>query len=60
MKIKCLFDVHKGISLKKNKVYEATILDKGWYALVDESGEEYVYPPTLFEVVEDDNNKKAD
>jgi hypothetical protein len=57
MKIKCLYDVHHGRSLKKDKVYEATILEKGWFALVDESGEEYAYPPKLFDVVEDEDTK---
>lgn len=59
MKIKCLFDVHNGRSLKKDKIYEAIPLEKGWFALVDESGEEYVYPPKLFKAVEDANKKKC-
>ncbi len=54
MKIKCLKDVHRGCSLKANKIYEARQGQKGWYAVVDESGESYAYPPHLFEVVEDD------
>ena len=57
MKIKCLYDVHDGRALKKNKVYAATILEKGWFAVIDESGDEYVYPPKLFEVIEEDNTK---
>jgi len=40
------------ISLKHNKIYEARLLEKGWFGVVDESKEEYAYPPTLFEVVE--------
>ena len=51
-KIKCLTDVHFGLSLKKDKIYEARRGQKGWYALIDESGEEYAYPPELFEIVE--------
>ena len=34
------------------KIYEARDCGKGWYALVDETGEEYAYPPNLFEVVD--------
>jgi len=49
MKIKCLVDVHRGISLKKGKIYEARQGQLGWFALIDETGEEYVYPPDLFE-----------
>lgn len=54
MKIKCLEDIHRGCSLKANKIYEARQGQKGWYSVIDESGESYVYPPHLFEVVEDD------
>lgn len=49
MKIRCLVDY--GVSLKKDKLYEATKMKKGWYALIDEMREEYVYPPNIFEVV---------
>ena len=57
MKIKSLYDVHNGRSLKEGRIYEAKRGQKGWFALVDESGEEYAYPPKLFEVVEEDNTK---
>ena len=39
--------------LIKGKTYDA-IIDKGkhkWYRIIDESGEDYLYPPELFEVV---------
>ena len=50
VKIKCLRDF--GISLKKDKIYEARQGQKGWFALIDETGEEYAYPPHIFEVIE--------
>jgi hypothetical protein len=59
IKIKCLRDY--GISLKKDKIYDSAKCqfgwqkEKGWFALVDETGEEYAYPPHLFEVVETEN-----
>ena len=43
------------VSLLKNKIYEAEI-DNGkmqWYRIIDESGEDYLYPPMLFEIVEE-------
>ncbi len=40
------------ISLRAGKVYDARILKKGWYGIIDESGEEYAYPPGVFEIVE--------
>lgn len=40
------------VALRTGKVYPARILQKGWFGIVDESGEEYAYPPALFEIVE--------
>lgn len=39
------------LSLLKGKIYDARILKKGWYGIVDETKEEYAYPPELFEIV---------
>lgn len=38
------------LSLLNGKVYEARVLKKNWYGIVDETGEEYAYPPELFEI----------
>ena len=37
------------------KVYEVLEISKNlkWYRVVDESGEDYLYPPQLFEIVEE-------
>ena len=32
-------------------MYEAREYGKGWFAVIDESGGEYAYPPGLFEIV---------
>ena len=42
------------LTLRNGKVYTARILQKGWYGIVDETKEEYAFPPKLFEIVEDD------
>lgn len=39
------------LSLRNGKVYEARLLKKGWYGIVDETKEEYAFPPELFEMV---------
>ena len=39
------------ISLLNGKIYDARILQKGWYGIVDETNEEYAYPPELFEIL---------
>lgn len=36
------------LALRNEKTYTARILQKGWLGVVDESGEEYAYPPELF------------
>lgn len=44
------------IELLPGKVYEAQLdssLLKDWYCIVDESGEDYLYPPSLFDIVEE-------
>ena len=40
------------LSLRNGKVYEARYSDYGFLAIVDETHEEYAYPPELFEIVE--------
>ncbi len=40
------------LSLRNGKTYEARILKKGWIGVVDETHEEYAYPPELFEIIE--------
>ena len=40
------------LALRAGKVYSARVLKKGWYGVVDETGEEYAYPPDLYEVIE--------
>ena len=41
--------------LLKDKVYNAEI-DNGkhkWLRIIDESGEDYIYPPEIFEIIEE-------
>ena len=42
------------LSLRHGKVYKARILKMNWYGIVDETNEEYAYPPEVFEII---NNK---
>ena len=39
--------------LTHDKVYAVLAVEKGWYRIVDDSGEDYLYPPDQFEVVEE-------
>lgn len=38
--------------LTHNKTYEVIAVEKDWYRIVDDSGEDYLYPPDNFEIVE--------
>ena len=37
--------------LTNGKVYEVLSVERDWYRIVDDSGEDYLYPPELFELV---------
>ena len=39
--------------LTNGKVYEVLSVERDWYRIVDDSGEDYLYPPELFELVND-------
>ena len=36
-----------------NQIYEVVDIKLGWYHIVDEDGEDYLYPPEMFDVVEE-------
>ena len=40
-----------------NKVYEVISVEKNWYRIIDDSGEDYLYPPYLFEIVNESDTK---
>ena len=52
---RCLMGDFSTKDLLKGKIYEAIVEgDKlKWYRIIDESGEDYIYPPELFEVIEE-------
>ena len=39
--------------LTNGKTYEVISIEKGWYRLVDDSGEDYLYPPEKFSIVKE-------
>ena len=46
------------LSMINGKIYSARrSSQKGWFGVIDETGEEYAYPPTCFEIVEDAGEK---
>lgn len=51
MKAKYLGRVNT-IALKKNKVYEVLSVENGWFRIMTELEEDYLFPPEQFEVIE--------
>ncbi len=41
----------KTFMLTHGKEYTVKSVEKGWYRIVDDSGEDYLYPPHLFEII---------
>lgn len=37
-----------------DKIYTVLSIEKGWYRIIDDSGEDYLYPPNLFEIVSEE------
>ncbi len=40
------------LELVHDKIYEVMSIERDWYRIVDETDEDYLYPPEDFEVVE--------
>ena len=38
--------------LIRNKIYEVISIEHDWYRIIDESDEDYIYPPELFEIID--------
>lgn len=52
MKVKYVGVVSDPMELITGKVYKCIGIEKGWYRVIDETEEDYLYPPEEFEIVE--------
>lgn len=52
MTVKYIGDDSNPLSLVTNKEYKCIGIEKDWYRVIDETGEDYLYPSELFELVE--------
>ena len=43
-----------------NKIYEVLSIEKGFYRIIDESEEDYLYPPEKFEIVESEIEEEVE
>lgn len=49
MKARCIKETN--IDLIKGKIYDVISIENGWYRIVDESGEDYLYSPETLELL---------
>lgn len=40
------------MDLEPGKIYDVISVELDWYRIIDESEEDYLYPPEFFEIVE--------
>lgn len=52
MKVRYLGKVDT-VALEKDKVYDVLSIEKGWYRIVTELDEDYLFPPEQFEITEE-------
>lgn len=52
MKVKYIGKIDT-LALEKNKVYDVLSVEKGWYRIMTELEEDYLFPPKFFEIVEE-------
>ena len=53
MKVKFTQPTNIELDLVNGQIYDVLSIEKGWYRIIDGSGEDYIYPPEMFEIVEE-------
>lgn len=54
MKVKYIGNLDD-VDLTENKIYKVLSVEKGWYRIIDDSDDNYLYPPDIFEIIENDH-----
>ena len=44
-----------GVSLTNGRIYDGKEVESGWYRIVDDTEEDYLFPPEKFEIVTADS-----
>lgn len=52
MKVKYIGS-HDTLAFEKDKIYEVMSIERDWYRIMTELDEDYLFPPELFEIVEE-------
>ncbi|MCQ2173304.1 MAG: hypothetical protein MJZ17_11260 [Bacteroidales bacterium] len=53
MKVKYIGKEYIGTAFEPDKIYDVLSVEKGWYRIMTELDEDYLFPPNLFEIVEE-------
>ncbi|MBQ6250177.1 hypothetical protein [Ruminococcus sp.] len=53
MKVKYIGKQYLDTAFEKDKIYEVISVEKGWYRIMTELDEDYLFPPECFEIVEE-------
>ena len=53
LKVKYIGKQYIGTAFDEEKTYEVLSVEKGWYRIMTELDEEYLFPPELFEIVKE-------
>lgn len=40
------------VSLTSGKAYDVISIEGGWFRIMDDTGEDYLFPPDSFEIIE--------
>ena len=51
MKVRYLGKIDN-LDLEKGKIYDVLSIEKGWYRIMTELHEDYLFPPELFEIID--------
>ena len=51
MKVRYIKETKNG-GLNNGQIYDVLSVEKDWYRIIDNSDEDYLYPPEEFEIVE--------
>lgn len=46
------------LTLTAGQEYEVLSIERDWYRIIDDSGEDYLYPPYMFDIIESDKSEE--
>lgn len=53
LKVKYIGREYLDTAFEKDKVYEVISVEKDWYRIMTDLDEDYLFPPKLFEIIEE-------